>query len=246
MNSAIKQGGSCKLCSPQNLGEMSHLTSIILQGETTNWRQRGRASDTMGTWLTYSGWQDSIYRLIYVRMYVSMKKKAFIDVMYLFVCVLCVFVTPCAIPNPIQLNLFLFYLSWYLRFVERSLYITKVLIIYTYALNVYIRSLLLSDTALNASILAKPKNTINSQPATPHYHPTQLCFLLLRRSCLPKCLYQAALGSGAILADLLSLEPTLFAATWRRSIYVVYFTLFHIIFVIFMQLPDRIVQFICW
>ena len=44
-------------------------------------------------------------------MFVSMKKKAFIDVMYLFVCVFCVYVTLCIIPHPIQLKLFISYLS---------------------------------------------------------------------------------------------------------------------------------------
>ena len=157
---------------------------ILPRVKPTNWRQRGWAPDAMWTWLTHWHAQVDKIRSIdtYVRMFVSMKKKAFIDVMYLFVCVLCVCVTLCIIPHPIQLILFISYLS------ERSY------ILWTYWHCVHkhlmcIRSLLLSDTALNASIFPKPTNTINSQPAPPHITTTTRSFVFY---CLVGLVSQSA------------------------------------------------------
>ena len=125
------------------------------------------------------GWHAQVDKIRsidrYVRMFVSMKKRpAFIDVMYLFVGVFCVYVTLCIIPHPIQLKLFISYLSS-----ERSY------ILWTYRHCVHkhllcIRSLLLSDAALNASIFAKANkhNQLATCDSTHHNHHAQLLFLI--------------------------------------------------------------------
>ena len=91
-----------------------------------------------------------------------------------FLCFLCVYVTLCIIPHPIQLKLFLSYLSS-----ERSY------ILWTYWHCVHkhlmcIRSLLLSDAALNASIFAKANkhNLLATCDTTHHKHHAQLLFLI--------------------------------------------------------------------